>query len=66
MEKKKCKFDLAWVGPCNREGYPFCEEHSKVRCRACGGQAVRECSIAVSLVCGHPLCKICKCPVHKE
>lgn len=58
MERKEmnCKFDLAWVGRCNKpsEG-DICEKHLGELCW-CGAQATRQCSIASSFVCGRPTC----------
>lgn len=54
-----CSFIRAWSGRCTKpaayEGGTMCDEHASKRCW-CGDQAVTECSIAVSLVCGAPLC----------
>jgi hypothetical protein len=61
---KACPFNLAWLGTCGKPGTPFCKEHSKKKCSVCGKQADRECSHAVSLVCGMPLCKKCRCRYH--
>ena len=38
----------------------MCDEHASKRCW-CGAQATTECSIAVSLVCGAPLCEEHEC-----
>lgn len=57
-----CKYDLAWIGPCNKpcEG-EFCEKHTGVMCCVCKEkQATQECDHAVSLVCGAPLCDTCQ------
>lgn len=58
----KCKFDLAWRGPCNRECVgSYCKEHI-MKCTMCNKeQATHECDFAGSLVCGRPLCKKCRC-----
>jgi hypothetical protein len=63
-----CNYNLAWIGKCknsNVEGESYCKEHLNKRCK-CGKQATHECSIASSLVCGYPLCDICKCPLHEK
>ena len=55
---ENCVFDLAWVGPCGREARgdpPICSAHRAEKCW-CGAQAVRQCDIASSFVCGYPLC----------
>jgi hypothetical protein len=54
---KFCKFDEAWVGICKKplvDG-DFCDKHKTQVCW-CGAQATRNCDIAMSLVCGAPLC----------
>lgn len=52
-----CRYDRAWMGQCRADAGPtgFCSEHEGKACW-CGSQAVRECEIASSLVCGAPLC----------
>ena len=58
----KCKYDLAWRGPCNEptiDGSDYCEEHSKEVCCSCGAQATHQCSETMGLVCGAPLCDNC-------
>ncbi len=40
--KGKCTFE-EYSGPCNQEGFPFCEKHLKHKCFECGEQAVRYC-----------------------
>jgi hypothetical protein len=52
----KCKFDLAWVGECGKEG---CTKHADVKCVSCGNPATRECDATDVLVCGAPLCDDC-------
>ncbi|GAG31311.1 unnamed protein product, partial [marine sediment metagenome] len=53
----KCKFARAWSGRCNKKtDKKYCLEHLSKKCKVCGTQATRECSCAVSLVCGAPLC----------
>jgi hypothetical protein len=63
MEKKnKCKYDLAWIGPCGKpcDG-DFCEKHEHGKCCVCKERpATRECDFASSLVCGAPLCDTCE------
>ena len=58
----KCKFDLAWQGPCNKptvEGSDYCEEHKGVECVSCGAQATHQCGETMGLVCGYDLCDDC-------
>jgi len=66
----KCQFNLAWIGKCGEETKAetvgYCKIHRKVKCQVCGGQAIRQCSCATSLVCGRPLCNNCNCPSHGE
>lgn len=53
---QSCKFDLAWIGPCKKEtSGRFCDDHAKEKCW-CGEQAVRQCDVAGSFVCGSPIC----------
>lgn len=72
MENKKemtkmdqgCKFDMAWVGICNKktvDGTDYCEEHLGLKCVVCGKQATHTCTWASSLSCGAPLCDSQKC-----
>lgn len=49
-----CGFLEAWIGRCRNE--KSCDKHISQRCFYCKGQAVRNCSHAVSLVCGMPEC----------
>lgn len=58
---EKCKFDLAWVGKCNKpcEG-DFCDGHKNIVCVSCGKPATHECSETMGLVCGFPLCDDCE------
>lgn len=59
-----CKFDMAWVGRCNKktiEGTDYCEEHLKMKCCICGRQATHTCTWASSVSCGAPLCDSKKC-----
>jgi hypothetical protein len=54
----KCRYTLAWVGPCEKEAQPgldVCSTHANKKCW-CKKQAYQECSIAVTLVCGRPIC----------
>jgi len=54
----KCVYDKAWIGKCGEVAAgdpPICEEHRGRKCW-CGVQAVRECPVALSLVCGARLC----------
>jgi len=59
-----CVFDMPWVGRCNKPVAPgsvCCEEHSKLKCFQCGGQAVTECDVQIiSLMCGMPECGLHK------
>lgn len=53
-----CPFLEAYIGRCGNtavEGSDFCEKHAEYRCW-CGAQATHNCDVAVSLVCGAPLC----------
>lgn len=59
-----CAFNRAWMPRCGAPapfGAPFCPEHEARKCAVCGGQAVKECDTAGSLVCGTPLCATCAC-----
>lgn len=61
---KRCKFDMAWIGECNKEtikGSDYCEEHLDLKCCVCGKQATHSCTWASSLSCGAPLCDSKKC-----
>lgn len=52
----RCVYERAYVGQCAHEANgAVCLEHEAKKCW-CGAQAVRECSIASSFVCGAPLC----------
>jgi hypothetical protein len=62
MEVIRCKYILAWIGPCNKvvlPGHPFCEIHENVRCVSCGNPATHQCGETYQLVCGSPLCDNC-------
>ena len=61
----KCIFFMAWVGVCGRESgdSEICPDHSGKKCW-CGKQGVKQCSIAVSLVCGAESCKDHDCHIH--
>lgn len=62
-----CTFDRAWIGPCGVMGSDgLCEKHTGLKCLVCGGQAVLECPVTSSLVCGQHLCATCKCPNHNR
>jgi len=60
-----CIFDRAWQSKCGApaEGDPpLCDVHRGKRYRCwCGAQAVKECNIASSLVCGMPTCAEHEC-----
>lgn len=61
---KGCKFDMAWVGKCNKETVgksEYCKEHKGTKCCICGRQATHSCTWASSLSCGAPLCDSQKC-----
>lgn len=59
--ENKCKFDLAWVGPCGKEtDGEYCSEHSTIECCSCGEPAIKQCSETMGLVCGAPLCDNCE------
>ena len=52
----KCKFDLAWIGPCGKDcDGDYCSEHLGVKCVVTGKQATHECPHAGQFVCGYPL-----------
>ncbi|MCK5558337.1 MAG: hypothetical protein KAJ01_08165 [Candidatus Hydrogenedentes bacterium] len=60
---ERCIFDRCWQGQCELDGTgdpPLCEDHRKGKCW-CGAQAVRDCAVASSFVCGAPLCADHKC-----
>ena len=66
-EQKKCIFEEAYSGYCGREGYPFCAEHLKWKCKHkdCQKQATHQCEDTRVLVCGHSLCEEHSwCPHH--
>lgn len=55
----KCRFDLAWIGPCNQEcEVEFCDKHAVTMCN-CGAHATHECCHTGQFVCGAPLCPNC-------
>lgn len=57
----QCKFDKAWIGPCNKDTLGiFCAEHAVEECCNCGEQATHECAETGGLVCGGPLCEKCE------
>jgi hypothetical protein len=61
MSDLTCVFDEAWRGKCGKpaSGEPaLCEKHRDAERYSCwcGEQAVKECSVASSFVCGRPLC----------
>lgn len=61
----KCKYDLAWRGPCNKstEYYvnsDFCQDHIYIKCSSCGGRSTHQCSETMQFVCGMPLCDNCE------
>ncbi len=57
----KCRFCLAWTGPCNAESSGvYCESHVAVNCCSCGKQATGECDHTGQFVCGAPLCDECE------
>lgn len=60
----KCKFELAWVGKCNKptvRGSEMCEKHAGIECCSCGQPATRECDETLGpFVCGFPLCDKCE------
>src|ERR1035437_66469 len=59
----KCKFDIAWVGKCNRpvvDGKSVCQEHLEQICCSCGAQATRQCEETGQFVCGELLCDNCE------
>lgn len=66
-EKAECKFYLAWIGVCNKPATSeFCKEHSEKKCE-CGKQAIGQCDVAVSMVCGRPTCsEKMICHYHQE
>lgn len=62
-DERFCPFDECWQGRCGEklvEDEEFCVRHAKQRCW-CGVQAVKNCSIASSLVCGQPTCAEHEC-----
>lgn len=64
-----CKYDVPYVGECSKQAITnsdYCWEHSRRTCDVCEKQATRGCSVAVSLVCGMPICNNCNyCRTHK-
>ena len=63
MSAELCGFKRAWTSPCNLpklEGEEVCSVHIDKKCW-CGGQAVKECSVASSFVCGTPTCADHEC-----
>lgn len=62
---KGCPYDEPWIGRCGKdikEGTSphRCGKHDGYDCW-CGKPGVRGCSVAVSFVCGRPLCEDHKC-----
>lgn len=58
-----CKFDIAWVGRCNKQPVALgemCEKHSGKKCTSCGAQATQECAETGQFVCGALLCDDCE------
>ncbi len=58
-----CPFIRAWIGHCNKPiaaGSSYCAEHARLTCVSCDAQATGECSAALGLVCGSPLCNDCQ------
>ena len=58
----KCKWNVAWVGPCQKEAEgktEYCKEHTK-KCCSCGKPATHDCDETGMFVCGAPLCGDCK------
>lgn len=53
-----CAYNDCYVGICQNERP--CEKHGELKCW-CGQMAVRNCGIAVTFVCGQPLCKAHSC-----
>ncbi len=41
---------------CGKQGFPWCENHAKARCFACGKQATKGCTYEGMLVCGEYEC----------
>lgn len=62
MSASKCKYMLAWSGPCcaDAEVGLRCARHSGIECANCGAPADRECSHTGQFVCGAPLCDQCE------
>ena len=59
----RCVFDECWVGRCKADGEgdpPLCGSHRGRKCW-CGAQAVKNCSVASSFVCGMPTCADHEC-----
>lgn len=55
-----CWFDQSYVGFCKKkpiEDSEFCDIHAPERCWKCKSQAVKDCVMAGSLVCGTPECE---------
>jgi hypothetical protein len=67
VNEDKCKFRIAWRGPCNEPANKagYCPEHAKKRCH-CGAQATRSCDDTYGLVCGLPLCDTCQCKMNPK
>jgi len=62
-----CTYDLAYAGPCGapvviEDSPDRCVNHLKEVCCTpdCDNRATHQCSEAVSLVCGYPLCDLCQ------
>lgn len=50
-----CKYE-EYSGNCKNPGDPWCENHAKARCFACGEQATKGCTYEGMLVCGEYEC----------
>lgn len=63
MNDPRCVFEECWVGQCKAAGSGepvLCERHREDTCW-CGAQAIRQCGVAGSFVCGAPLCGVHEC-----
>jgi hypothetical protein len=61
-----CKFNIAWVGKCKKDGDPFCDKHASMKCAVCRNQATRECPETGQFVCGEILCDDCEHTIFPE
>lgn len=64
----KCKFDIDWIGRCNKDCVgEYCEHHENLKCSVCGNQSTHSCDNTFGqFVCGAILCDSCTCHCMKN